>query len=95
MLTYIYICIYTSECIYVYIYMYKHKHAHTQIHTIFTYKYSHIQEAFEKFYLSKHQGRRLSWHNSLAHCSLKARIGMSKEPCYAGLFLQQSPNMCV
>ena len=34
------------------------------------------QEAFEKFYLSKHQGRRLSWHNSLAHCSLKARIGM-------------------
>ena len=34
------------------------------------------QEAFEKFYLSKHQGRRLSWHNSLAHCSLKARIGL-------------------
>lgn len=29
------------------------------------------QEAFEKFYLSKHQGRRLSWHNSLAHCSMK------------------------
>jgi cullin 4 len=34
------------------------------------------QEAFEKFYLSKHQGRRLSWHNSLAHCSMKARIGV-------------------
>jgi len=30
------------------------------------------QEAFEKFYLSKHQGRRLTWQNSLAHCSLKA-----------------------
>eukprot|EP00960_Hanusia_phi_P044305 756574-Hanusia_phi.AAC.4 len=29
------------------------------------------QEAFEKFYLSKHQGRRLTWQNSLAHCSLK------------------------
>jgi len=30
------------------------------------------QEAFEKFYLSKHHGRRLTWQNSLAHCSIKA-----------------------
>jgi len=30
------------------------------------------QEAFEKFYLSKHQGRRLTWQNSLAHCWMKA-----------------------
>jgi len=37
------------------------------------------QEAFEKFYLSKHQGRRLTWHNSLAHCAVKARIGLL--PC--------------
>mmetsp|Transcript_54946 Transcript_54946/g.112192 ORF Transcript_54946/g.112192 Transcript_54946/m.112192 type:complete len:775 (+) Transcript_54946:478-2802(+) len=30
------------------------------------------QESFEKFYLSKHHGRRLTWQNSLAHCSIKA-----------------------
>lgn len=30
------------------------------------------QESFEKFYLSKHQGRRLTWQNSLAHCFMKA-----------------------
>lgn len=33
------------------------------------------QEAFEKFYLSKHQGRRLAWQNSQGHATVKAQFG--------------------
>ena len=37
-----------------------------------------LQEAFEKFYLSKHQGRRLAWQNSLGHATVKAQFGEGK-----------------
>jgi len=35
------------------------------------------QDSFEKFYLSKHQGRRLAWQNSQGHATIKAQFGDS------------------
>ena len=32
------------------------------------------QEVFKQFYLSKHQGRRLQFQNSLGHCVLRGHF---------------------
>lgn len=44
------------------------------------------QEVFKKFYLSKHNGRRLMWHPSLGHCVLKANFGSTKKELSVSLF---------
>lgn len=49
------------------------------------------QEAFEKFYLSKHQGRRLTWQNSLAHCWMKASFRPGVPPLSLTRSLQRAP----
>lgn len=33
------------------------------------------QEAFKKFYIGKHGGRKLQWQNTLGHCVVKADFG--------------------
>ena len=40
---------------------------------------SGCQETFKQFYLDKHNGRRLTWHNSLGYCLVKAEFSKSKE----------------
>eukprot|EP00854_Cymbomonas_tetramitiformis_P000968 gene968-1486_t len=44
------------------------------------------QEIFKEFYLSKHQGRRLMWQNSLGHCVLKARFKKGPKELSVSLF---------
>ena len=41
---------------------------------------------FKDFYLSKHSGRRLVWHNSLGTCVLKARFEKGAKELSVSLF---------
>ncbi|KAH6565116.1 hypothetical protein BASA61_009673 [Batrachochytrium salamandrivorans] len=40
---------------------------------------SNCQEVFKEYYMSKHSGRRLVWHNSLGSCLLRAQFSKPKE----------------
>ena len=42
--------------------------------------------ALQDFYLSKHSGRRLVWHNSLGHCVLKAQFPKGTRELSVSLF---------
>eukprot|EP00891_Asterochloris_glomerata_P003718 jgi/Astpho2/3718/fgenesh1_pm.00060_%23_12_t len=44
------------------------------------------QQVFKDFYLSKHSGRRLVWHNSLGHCVLKAQFPKGTKELSVSLF---------
>jgi len=44
------------------------------------------QEVFKEFYLQKHNGRRLQWHNSLSMCTLKAKFAQGQKELHVGLF---------
>lgn len=43
-------------------------------------------QVFKEFYLSKHSGRRLVWHNSLGTCILKARFDKGFKELSVSLF---------
>lgn len=43
-------------------------------------------QVFKEFYLSKHSGRRLVWHNSLGTCMLKARFDKGAKELSVSLF---------
>lgn len=43
-------------------------------------------QVFKEFYLSKHSGRRLVWHNSLGTCMLKARFDKGTKELSVSLF---------
>jgi len=43
-------------------------------------------EAFKKFYLNKHNGRRLTWQNALGHCIVKANFPSSRKELQVSLF---------
>jgi Cullin family len=43
-------------------------------------------QVFKEFYLSKHSGRRLVWHNSLGTCILKARFDKGAKELSVSLF---------
>ena len=43
-------------------------------------------QVFKEFYLSKHSGRRLVWHNSLGTCILKARFDKGTKELSVSLF---------
>ena len=59
------------------------------------------QDAFKKFYLAKHNGRRLTWINSLGHCILKSNFPNSRKELQVSLFqtvllmLFNDPNQTV
>jgi len=38
-----------------------------------------LQEVFNSFYTSKHNGRRLQWHPYLGHCTLKANFPLGRK----------------
>ena len=44
------------------------------------------QAVFKDFYLSKHSGRRLVWHNSLGSCVLRAQFPMGLKELSVSLF---------
>ncbi|XP_077253878.1 cullin-4-like isoform X1 [Tasmannia lanceolata] len=44
------------------------------------------QDIFKEFYLSKYNGRRLMWQNSLGHCVLKAEFPNGKKELAVSLF---------
>ena len=44
------------------------------------------QAVFKDFYLSKHSGRRLVWHNSLGTCNVKARFTKGTKELALSLF---------
>ncbi|GFY80642.1 cullin4 [Actinidia rufa] len=44
------------------------------------------QDIFKEFYLSKYNGRRLMWQNSLGHCVLKAEFPKGKKELAVSLF---------
>ena len=43
-------------------------------------------QVFKDFYLGKHSGRRLVWHNSLGTCVLKARFDRGIKELSVSLF---------
>ncbi|KAH6654411.1 Cullin [Truncatella angustata] len=43
-------------------------------------------EQFEKFYTSKHTGRRLTWKHALAHCTVKARFNKGPKELLVSAF---------
>lgn len=45
-----------------------------------------ILQVFKDFYLSKHSGRRLVWHNSLGTCMLKAKFDKGTKELSVSLF---------
>ncbi|KAK9823559.1 hypothetical protein WJX72_003747 [[Myrmecia] bisecta] len=47
---------------------------------------NHYQEVFKAFYLSKHSGRRLVWHNSLGTCIVTAHFPKGKKELSVSLF---------
>jgi cullin-4 len=47
---------------------------------------NNYQQVFKEFYLSKHSGRRLVWHNSLGTCILKARFDKGTKELSVSLF---------
>ena len=49
-----------------------------------------LQGVFKDFYLSKHSGRRLVWHNSLGTCVVKAFFPKGTKELSVSLFQVQS-----
>ena len=49
-----------------------------------------LLQVFKDFYLSKHSGRRLVWHNSLGTCVLKARFEKGAKELSVSLFQVRS-----
>ena len=49
-----------------------------------------MRQVFKDFYLSKHSGRRLVWHNSLGTCVLKARFDKGAKELSVSLFQVRS-----
>ena len=47
---------------------------------------SQYLEAFKKFYLGKHSGRKLQWQPSLGHCVLKAVFKHGDKELQVSLF---------
>ena len=45
-----------------------------------------MQTVFKDFYLSKHSGRRLVWHNSLGTCVVKAYFPKGTKELSVSLF---------
>ncbi|TMW67602.1 hypothetical protein Poli38472_011222 [Pythium oligandrum] len=45
-----------------------------------------LKEIFEKFYVSKYQGRQLQWQHSLAHCVVKATFPKGKKELQVSLY---------
>ncbi|XP_017785971.1 PREDICTED: cullin-4A isoform X2 [Nicrophorus vespilloides] len=45
-----------------------------------------LQEVFNKFYLSKHSGRKLQWQPTLGYCVLKARFKSGRKELVVSLF---------
>ena len=45
-----------------------------------------MQSVFKDFYLSKHSGRRLVWHNSLGTCVVKAYFPKGTKELSVSLF---------
>lgn len=44
------------------------------------------QTVFKDFYLSKHSGRRLVWHNSQGHCTVRAQFAKGAKELSVSLF---------
>ena len=44
------------------------------------------QAVFRDFYLSKHSGRRLVWHNSLGSCNMRAQFKKGSKELQLSLF---------
>ena len=44
------------------------------------------QTVFKDFYLSKHSGRRLVWHNSQGHCTVRAHFAKGTKELSVSLF---------
>ena len=51
------------------------------------------QAVFKDFYLSKHSGRRLVWHNSLGSCVLRAQFPKGLKELSVSLFQVRSPEL--
>lgn len=45
-----------------------------------------FQDIFNKFYLSKHSGRKLQWQPTLGHCVLRARFKLGQKELVVSLF---------
>jgi len=45
----------------------------------------HLQEIFNNYYTSKHNGRRLQWHPYLGHCTLKANFPLGRKELVVSL----------
>ena len=52
-----------------------------------------VMQVFKEFYLSKHSGRRLAWHNTLATCMLKAHFPKGAKELSMSLFQVPGPLM--
>ena len=52
---------------------------------------SGYSQIFKDFYLAKHSGRKLVWHNSLGTCVLRARFSKGVKELSVSLF-QVSPD---
>jgi len=46
----------------------------------------HHQEVFKEFYLSKHNGRRLHWHDSLGQCVVRCEFPLGRKELVTSLF---------
>jgi len=54
------------------------------------------QAVFKDFYLSKHSGRRLVWHNSLGTCMLRAQFPKGLKELSVSLFqARRGPALAV
>lgn len=51
------------------------------------------QSVFKEFYLSKHSGRRLVWHNSQGHCTVRAQFPKGAKELSVSLF-QVRRSLC-
>lgn len=54
-----------------------------------------MQTVFKDFYLSKHSGRRLVWHNSLGTCVVKAYFPKGTKELSVSLFQVRSLSWSV
>jgi cullin-4 len=52
------------------------------------------QAVFKDFYLSKHSGRRLVWHNSLGHCTVRAHFPKGVKELSVSLFQVWAARAC-
>ena len=61
------------------------------LHLRLTYATFHVRFVMQDFYLSKHSGRRLVWHNSLGSCVMRAHFTKAAKELSVSLF-QVSPS---